>query len=289
MPRGHIRVVAPAGSFDAEAFARGVKCLRTRYRVSYDDAIMERRGYLAGDDGRRLKELVEAIEDPDVDAIVAARGGYGTTRLLDGLNPQLVVDNPKLLVGFSDITALHALWARAGVGSLHGSMVATLGGLNEALSTRWMRAAEGALPPELTDLTALSPGRASGPLLGGNLAVLSALVGTAHFPPIDGAVLFLEDVSERPYRVDRMLTSWRSAGLLTRPAAVVLGAFCQCESATDGVGVEEVLAERLGDLGVPVLMGLPAGHLDDNLELPFGHRVQVDGDGGRLSFEQTEC
>jgi muramoyltetrapeptide carboxypeptidase len=119
--------------------------------------------------------------------------------------------------------------------------------------------------------------------------VLTALLGTKHFPPIDGAVLFLEDVSERPYRVDRMLTSWRSAGLLSRPAAVVLGGFCRCEAATDGVRVEDVLAERLDDLGIPVLAGLPAGHLDDNLELPFGRRVRVDADAKRLSFEEIEA
>ena len=122
-------------------------------------------------------------------------------------------------------------------------------------------------------------------MLGGNLAVLTALIGTPHFPPLTDAVLFLEDIGERPYRVDRMLTTWRSAGAFKGVRGVVLGAFTQSDPGSDGVSVEEVLCERLGDLGVPVARGLPAGHLDDNSELPFGARVSLDASAGRLQLQ----
>jgi muramoyltetrapeptide carboxypeptidase len=280
-----IQVVAPAGPFDAADFARGVERLRARYDVRHDPAILDRTGYLAGSDERRGRELLAALQDDSVHAILAARGGYGATRLLDRIPAALVSAHPKLLAGFSDITALHALWARAGVGSLHGPMVATLGRGSEALVERFCHALEGALPPPILGLSTVTRGRARGPLLGGNLAVLTALVGTPYALPLEGCVLFLEDTGERPYRVDRMLTTWLQASLLEKPVAIVLGAFSDAAPGPDGVTVEQVLAERLGNLGKPVLAGVPAGHVEDNLELPLGAVVEVDADRGTLTFE----
>jgi muramoyltetrapeptide carboxypeptidase len=188
-------------------------------------------------------------------------------------------------VGFSDVTALHAAWARAGVRSLHAPMVSALGRAGGALVDRWMSAVEGATPEPIGHLTALAGrGQAEGPLVGGNLAVLAALAGTPFAPPLDGSILFLEDVGERPYRIDRMLTTLRHAGWLERVSGVVLGAFTGAEPAPDGTTSDEVLAERLGDLSVPVLGAIPAGHVDDNLELPLGARVALDGTRGELRF-----
>jgi muramoyltetrapeptide carboxypeptidase len=280
-----IQVVAPSSPFPVDEFERGVERLRARYDVRYDPAIVTRSGYFAGDDDRRARELLAAIADDQVHAIVAARGGYGATRLLPRLEVSDVASHPKLLVGFSDVTALHALWARAGLQSLHGAMVAGLGRAAEAQVERWCAAAEGAAPTPLRGLRAIAGGRASGPLLGGNLAVLTALIGTPHAPPLAGSVLFLEDIGERPYRVDRMLTTLTQAGALALPRAIVLGAFVDAAPGADGVTVEQVLAERLGGLGIPVLAGLPAGHVDDNLELPFGRTVHVDATNATLEFE----
>lgn len=252
--------------------------------MRFDEAIFEREGYLAGSDLRRLEELRAAIIDPSVRAIVAARGGYGAQRLLDGLDPELVRSHPKILVGFSDITALHALWARAGVRSIHGAMVAALGRGDEALLERWRGLLYGAVSEPVGDLRAIVGGRAEGVLVGGNLAILAALCGTPYAPPLDGAILFLEDIGERPYRVDRMLTTLHHAGWLARVAGVALGAFTESPPGSDGVEVSEVLVERLGALQVPVVMGVPAGHIDDNLELPFGSRVALDADAGMLTF-----
>lgn len=284
-PGARVRVVAPSSPFDVSEFQRGVERLKSRYDVSYDPSITRRRGYFAGDDARRLQELRDAIEDPSIDGILAARGGYGATRLLSQLDPTQVRARPKLLVGFSDITALHALWARAKVSSIHGPMVATLGRADDATCERHLNALEGRGPAQLSDLQPITRGRAEGVLVGGNLTVLCAMLGTPQLPSLDGSVLFLEDIGEKPYRVDRMLTSLRDAGVLHGVRGIVLGAFEKADAGPDGVTVDEVLQERLHDLGVPVLAGLPCGHVEDNLELPFGTRVVVDAGAGVVSFE----
>lgn len=279
-----MRVVAPASPFGADDFHRGVERLRARYRVTFREDVFAREGFLAGDDARRLAELGEALADPSVDAIVAARGGYGATRLLSRLDPAKVRAAKKLLVGFSDLTALHALWARAGLRSIHGPMVCALGRADPPLVDRWIGIAEGRAIEPLEGLRPLSGGSCEGPLLGGNLAVLAALAGTPHTPPLDGAILFLEDVGEAPYRVDRMLTTLRDAGWLARVRAVALGTFSGCDPRDDGRTVDDVLRDRLGDLGIPVLTGIGAGHVPDNLELPFGARAHLDADRGTLTF-----
>ncbi len=280
-PGDAIRIVAPAGSFDATALAEGAARLRTRYEVRVGEGIGERRGYLAGDDRRRLEELHRALEEPDVRAIVCARGGYGAARLLDRLPSGTVRRSRKLLVGFSDVTALHAAWALAGLRSLHAPMVAWLGAASDDALARWFRAVEGE-PPAPFATEAIVPGAAEGPLVGGNLAVLAGLAGTPWFPPVDGAILFLEDVGERPYRVDRMLTQLRLAGVFGRVAGVAVGAFTGCDAGPDGTTVDAVLRDRLGDLAVPVVAGLPVGHVDDNVPLPLGARARIEAEPSRL-------
>ncbi len=258
--------------------------MRERYVVRFDEGLMTRTGYLAGDDARREAELLAALDDPTVDAIVAARGGYGATRILDRIPIERVARSPKLLVGFSDVTALHALWQRAGVRSMHASMIAGLGRASDAHVARFVRALEGEAAAPLSGLSTVAEGEAEGPLVGGNLSVLAALVGTPYAPPVDGAVLLLEDVGERPYRVDRMLTTLAHAGWLSRVAGVALGAFTGSPPGDDGTRIEDVLRERLSYLPVPVVAGVPAGHVDDNVALPLGARVRLDAANGTLQF-----
>jgi muramoyltetrapeptide carboxypeptidase len=256
--------------------------LRRRYEVSYSEAILAHKGFLAGSDEHRLRELQLALANPRVDAIIAARGGYGATRIAPLLAAADVHEHAPLLVGFSDISALHALWAHAGVSSLHASMVASLGRSSELLFERFCAALEGQFPARVDDLETYAAGVTEGILLGGNLAVLTALIGTPLFPPLHDAVLFLEDIGERPYRVDRMLTTWRNAGAFRGVRGIVVGAFAQGEPGADGVTLGQVLRERLSDLDVPVVAGFPAGHIDDNHELPFGRRVTLDAGQGHL-------
>lgn len=283
---GHVRVIAPSSPFDVDDFERGVARLRARYRVTYAPEITVRRGFLAGDDERRRGELARAIDDPEIDAILAARGGYGAMRIAVSIDPARIAARPTLLVGFSDVTALHALWARAGVCSLHASMAGALGRASDAALARWISTIEGAPLPALRGLEPLGAARgvAEGPLLGGNLAVLAAMVGTPLAPSLDHAILFLEDVGEAPYRLDRMLTQLLLSGALDRVAGVLLGTFTRCEAGPDGTTALDVLEERLTPLGVPVLSGVEAGHGPEPLELPFGSRVRVDAGAGLVTF-----
>ncbi len=271
-----VAVVAPSGPFDLESFEAGLAWLRTRYEVRVDEEdIKSRHGFLAGPDGRRLRELRDAIMDPEVSAIIAARGGYGATRLLPDLDMGRVADANKLIVGFSDITALHALWARAGVRSIHAPMVTGLGKASDAAREHWAGVLEGTVTPGPWDVEMISGGEAEGPLLGGNLAVLGALLGTPYELPVDGAILLLEDVGERPYRLDRLLTSLHHATWLERCAGVVLGGFTEGKPGPDGVTPEQVLEERLGHLGVPVARGLPVGHMDENEPILLGVKARL--------------
>lgn len=265
-------------------FERGVERLRARYDVRFASSIGARHGFLAGDDARRRDELTRAIDDPELDAILVTRGGYGAMRILDGIDPARVAAHPKLFVGFSDLTAIHALWARARVCSIHGSMVGGLGRLAPSSVERWIAIVEGAPPPAIEGLEAVAGGIAEGRLLGGNLALLAAMVGTALFPPLDGAILFLEDVGEPPYRIDRMLTQLILSRALDGVVGVAVGAFTRCNAGPDGTSGEDVVRERLRTLGVPVVTGIDSGHVDDPVELPFGATTRIDGDRGAVTF-----
>jgi muramoyltetrapeptide carboxypeptidase len=284
-----IQLIAPSSPFPREDFALGVAKLEARYEIGYSPSICDRAGFLAGSDDRRAAELLAAIEDDSIHAIVAARGGHGATRILSRIDPGAIARHPKPLVGFSDVTALHAQWARAGLGSIHGAMVAALGRSTDALVQRWIGALEGDFGPPLHGLSTIAEGRGGsrvcGRLCGGNLSVLTALMGTPYAPPLAGTVLFLEDHGERPYRVDRMLASWRNAGWLASLRAIVLGAFTDCRPGPDGTTIEQVLDQNLRTLDIPVLSGVPAGHLDDNRELPLGALAEVDAARGSVCFE----
>ncbi len=275
-PGDCIAVVAPSSPFGAERFDQGIAWLRQRYRVKAGADILARAGYLAGSDARRAAELSGAMLDPEVKAIVAARGGYGAMRIADELPWDAFAASPKWLVGFSDVTALHACaWAR-GVASIHAPNVTGLGqdgGLAaEEEAAAWLRAIEQPQEPQAwKGLRVLHPGRreggensAAGPLLGGNMSLVHAIAASGKLVLPEGCVLALEDVTERPYRIDRMLTSLRSGGYLRRASAIVFGSFAQCEPGIDGVTVDEVLAVATGDLGVPVLTGAPFGHASPN-------------------------
>jgi len=277
-------VVAPAGPFDEEAFRAGLAWLGERYEVVHRPDIFAKTGYLAGDDARRLGELLDAVADPSVDAVVCARGGFGATRLLPGIDPALVREANKMIVGFSDITALHSVWARAGVRSIHAPMVAALGCASDTLRERWIDTLEHPGIARSWDLCPLNPKPrpVSGLLAGGNLAVLGALVGTPFAPRLEGRILFIEDVGERPYRIDRILTTMKQAGGLQGLAGLVVGAFTEGDPGPDGVSIEEVLTDHFGDAPFPVLTGFPAGHIAENEPIPLGAEAVIED--GRLDI-----
>jgi len=287
-PGDVVRVIAPSFAVPRERFEQGAALLAARYRLRYDPATLFRtERYFAGPDELRLAELEAALRDPEARAVIMARGGHGLLRLLPFLNPDLLRANPKPLVGFSDGTLLCAFAARAGVASIHGPVVAQLGRLPEedrtALFGLLERPGSGLL---LSELDAPVPGRIQGPLVGGNLEVFSRLLGTPHMPDPTGAILFFEDVDERPYRVDRLLTHLDLAGLFAVAAAVVVGEFTACKepegSKLDSPTVEEVLRDRLGRLAIPVAFGAKIGHGDRNAPLPCGTLCELDTRHGTL-------
>jgi muramoyltetrapeptide carboxypeptidase len=278
-PGSRLAVVAPAGPFNEEAFCAGLGWLQERYEVTHRPDIFAKTGYLAGDDNRRLSELLEALADPSVDAIVCARGGFGTTRILPGIGESLVHAANKLVIGFSDVTALHSIWAEAGVRSVHAPMVAALGKASEEIRDLWIDTVEHHGRARSWALSSLHScdHDTSGVLTGGNLAVLGALLGTEHQPRLSGRILFIEDVGERPYRVDRVLTSMKQAGLFEGLAGLVVGAFTEGEPGADGVTTEDVIAGHFADAPFPVLTGFPAGHIDGNVAIPFGATARIVG------------
>ena len=275
-----IAIVAPSSGFAREELFRGLAWLAVRYRLRVPGAILARQGFLAGDDDARARVLAAAMTDPGIDGIVCARGGYGATRILDRLPWDAFAARPKRLVGFSDVTAIHLAAQARGIETIHGPNVTGLGrsiGASERLS---LIGALEDLPLAAWPVRSLVAGTARGPVLGGNLALVEAMAAAGALPSLAGAIVALEDVTERPYRIDRMLTSLRPH--LRHAAAIVFGGFTQCAPGPDGVTVEEVLAERTGDLGIPVAIGAPFGHGAPNHAFPLGRTADLAA--GLLSF-----
>jgi len=286
-PGSLIGVIAPAGPMDAERLAR-VPALYEAfgYRSRLYPCCDPREGYLAGPDAARLADLHAALADRDVAAIHAVRGGYGCMRILDGVDPALLRAHPKLLIGYSDLTALHALWAREGLPSLHAPMSDMLlpgrEADQQALFTtlqNGLRAGD-VLAPELDPGGLRVPGQARGRLIGGNLSLVAALQGTPWAWKAEGAILFLEDINEELYRVDRLLTQLRLGGVFDAVAGFVLGSF------TEATSPQALLREMLMPLGKPVLGGWPTGHGTPNRPLPMGVQVALDATAGRITLRE---
>jgi muramoyltetrapeptide carboxypeptidase len=278
-----VRVIAPSSPFDRTLVLRGIGWLGQRYRVEFDWSIFDRSGFLAGSDARRLDELNRALADPDLSAIVAARGGYGLTRIAHLADYGALLRHPKWIVGFSDITALHVEAQSVGVASLHGPNAAGLGRSDAWTRGRFLNALESPTAALHFDgLQTLSSGVASGVLTGGNLSLLFTCQasGRLHLPP--AAILVIEDVAEASYRIDRMLSALLASGALDRVTGVVVGDFTDCPDGPHGVPVRSVLAEHLGALGVPVVTGLRFGHERWNEFVPLGVDAELDADAGRL-------
>jgi muramoyltetrapeptide carboxypeptidase len=287
-PDDVVRVIAPSGPVFPEAFAAGAAVLAARYQVRYDPAtLFAAQGFLAGSDDQRLSCLVEALRDPEARAVFMGRGGYGLLRIASRIDPDLLRSHAKPIVGFSDGTVLLALAARAGIAAVHGPVVTQLGRLPVEDQAALFSLLESPEPrPLLAGLESLRTGNARGPLLGGNLEVFSHLIGTDFLPDLDGAILFLEEVGERPYRIDRLLTHLEFAGIFARVAGVVVGDLVACAepqgSRVTSPSAIEVVRERLGRLGIPVVLGARIGHGERNLALPYGVEVSLDAQAGTL-------
>jgi muramoyltetrapeptide carboxypeptidase len=278
VPGAVVRVVAPAGPFEVPLLWRGLGFLRERYRVRFDRGIFSRQGFLAGSDERRLAELSAALAEPEVGAVLCARGGYGLSRIAHLVAWASLARAPRWLVGFSDATVLHVEAAAVGVASLHGINVSGLGRGDAVARASLVDALEApARARRFSGLATVVAGQGEGVLFGGNLTLLHACATAGRLRAPERCVLFLEDVGERAYRIDRMLTTLLVGGHLANVAAIVLGDFTDCD------GGDAVLVERLSTLGVPIASGLPCGHGRSNEPLVVGAPAVLDASRGVLS------
>lgn len=290
-PGARVALVAPAGPLrgqrDLDHAIANVRALGWQPVVG--EHALASDGYFAGRDDLRLADFNRAARDESVDMIWCVRGGYGAMRLLDGIDYAALRRTPRPIVGFSDITALHAaIGPRADLVTYHGP---TARGELTDFSRRSLQLALAGEDPftEGAAMRALFPGRATGPLVGGNLALLTALCGTAYAPGYEGAILVLEDVNEAVYRIDRMLVQLRLAGALGRCAGIVFGAFTAAPEEETGGGarrLDDVLAETARALRVPCVCGAPVGHIAEQWTVPLGAVATLDAGSGTLALDR---
>ncbi len=286
-----VAVVAPGGPVDPGKLARGLARLSAAGFVPETaEGLLRREGYLAGDDRHRAGQMEWALTLPEARAVMAARGGYGTTRLLPLLDWGKAAARPKLLIGYSDITALLAyVSTRLRLPAIHGPMAAAdLAGRPDGRALdAFARLAGGEVSPREPwglPCERLRGGAAEGVLAGGCLSVLTALLGTPYEPDFQGTLLFLEDVREPSYRIDRMLTQWVQSGRLRKIAGIVAARIAPVHD-DEEEGIRRAFASAGKDLSVPVWYGFPAGHVRPNYPLPFGVRARIDARGRLFLLE----
>ena len=285
-------IVAPAGPVDRERLQRGMRVLTDwGLEPRLAQHAQDRSGLFAANDADRAADLAAAFADRGQRAVLYARGGYGTTRLLPRLDLAKVRRSGKLLAGYSDITALGlALSRESPFPYLYAPNVDDLAGQPPVFDAASYRAGLFGQHPggrqEVGGLTSLRGGKADGIVLGGCLSLIVTLVGTPFEASFDGRVLFLEEVNEEPYRIDRMLTHLATAGRLDGLAGLLVGQLVSCDRGTgvDGPTAEDVMASFADRIDGPVLLGLPAGHGPDRQTIPLGVRVEVDGAAGTVIF-----
>lgn len=292
-----IAIVAPSGPVCGEALERGIRLLESfGLKVKVGPSVKKRWGYLAGSDAERAEDLMEAWADPEVRGVIAARGGYGAMRVIPHLDFDCIRQNPKIFLGYSDITTLHlAFWKEAGLVTFHGPVAEMSPVKMNSYNCTWLRETlfgswpPGDLPVPVAPndapctphrFTVFEKGRVRGELVGGNLSLIASAIGTLWEIDTRGKVLLLEEVGERPYRIDRMLCHLKLAGKLDDAAGFCLGDFTDCEGNLGpdrpGFTVAEVLNQYFAGTGKPCIGNIPAGHGKYNSVLPLGVEVAIE-------------
>ncbi|MDD4274424.1 MAG: LD-carboxypeptidase [Desulfobacter postgatei] len=284
-PKDVIGVAAPSARFDAQSFRKGVLCLESMgFEVHIPEGITGRYRYLAGTDRQRADVLNSLFADPGIKGIIAARGGFGAMRILPLLDWDTIAGNPKLFMGFSDPTALiSSLVCKVGICALHGPNLVSLGQADEKTLDSFAKNVTGCFTRiNLPSDQVLAGGRATGRLMGGNLATLVHMIGTAFQPDFTGSILFIEDVGEPAYKIDRMLTQMKMAGVLEGVKGVATGSFENCD---DESYIPQIIQEVFIDANIPICMGIDAGHGTVNRSLPMGGGVILDADQAILEWD----
>ncbi|NNE30659.1 MAG: LD-carboxypeptidase [Saprospiraceae bacterium] len=287
-----IGVIAPGSAASEEQIEKGISQIKSLgFKVKEGKFLRSRHGYLGAKDQGRLEDLHSMFADSSVQGIWCIRGGYGCGRLLPMIDYRLVKKNPKPLIGYSDITALHnAIFQKTGLICFHGPNAQpemtdyTRSGFEGMLmdGKRSIQAFEGESENDYQTLGYLHTGTAEGRLVGGNLSLLASMAGTEFKLDAKNKIVFLEDVGERPYRIDRMLTQLLQSSRLSEAAGIILGQFKNCEAKdlNTSLSLEACLKDRLGGLGIPVQTGFSFGHVDDQCTLPVGARVRMNTSSG---------
>lgn len=301
-----IGLITPASAVTRQAFEKAVENLEAiGFEVKYTENMSVRKGFLAGTDQQRLDDLHQMFEDPTIDGIVCARGGYGSARLLPHINYNLIKANPKVLVGYSDITALlYGIHQQTGLVCFHGPVGASEYSDFTAKSFEQVlmkgKTPKFEIPKEWEEIEdpafqtlPIVSGTAEGALVGGNLSLMCSLMGTPYDIDFKDKIVFIEEIGESPYRVDRMLTQLLNSGKLAQAKGIAIGVFKGCETKPDdpdfalSTSLENVLKDRFGSLKIPVLYGLPIGHIDDNATLPFGIQAELDVEKATLKLLES--
>lgn len=299
-PGDTIGLITPGSYLSDEGLGRAVRNLESLgFRVKLGEHISAENGFVAGTDEQRLADLHAMFADPEVAGIWCARGGYGCTRLLPFIDYDLIRDHPKALIGYSDITALHiAIHQRTGLVTFHGPVGASdltdytraqfEAVLMEGRAPYTIELSEDNLAKEAEAYqpAVLRPGKARGVLTGGNLSLLAALCGTPDEPDFAGKLVFLEEIGEKPYRIDRMLTQLRQATALHEAAGLALGVFAGCEPDEDdrSLSLQETLTDRLAELGPAAVYGLSFGHIANQCTLPVGVEAELDTEARTITL-----
>ena len=254
----------------------------------YDKRLFALCDQFAGDDEWRAATLQSYLDDPEIDAILCARGGYGTVRIIDKINFEKFLLNPKWIIGYSDVTVLHAHLQSIGCESLHATMPINFSdNTEEALNSLYEALTKGNLSYEMESAPINICGEAEGELVGGNISVLYSLLGSSSFPDTDGKILFLEDLDEYLYHIDRMMAALKRAGKLDNIKGLVVGGLTKMHdnSIPFGKNAEQIILEYVKDKGIPVCFNFPAGHIDDNRAMVFGRKTKLKVENGKLKIE----
>jgi len=296
-----IGVVSPASSpANLENIEKGVKYLeKLGYRVEIGKNVGKAHGYLAGSDEERLNDLNSMFENKAIKAIFCVRGGYGSGRLLDKIDFSIIKKNPKILVGYSDITALQmAIFKKTGLVSFAGPMVATdfSGKVNEFTEENFWRVITSSKKigklhnPRNEKFYILNSGRGEGKILGGNLALFVSLMGTEFMPSMKDSILMLEDIGEPPYRVDRLLNQIKLGNIFNDINGVILGRFVDCydsDKTKETITLNEVIEHYFNKLKIPILYSFSHGHIEENLTIPFGINCKLNASRSFVELNES--
>jgi muramoyltetrapeptide carboxypeptidase len=276
-PGQEIGIIAPAGPVNAVTLRDGLELLSTLgFKPILGSHLYNTQGYLAGSDISRLEDIHEMIGNSQIKAIFFARGGYGCMRLLDQLDYDLIRKNPKIIMGFSDITALLlSILAKTGLITFHGPVVNGMnkGSLDNIDHLMKLLGGKNRFSIGLDSAEIYFDGEAEGILVGGNLSLISHLNGTPYLPSFDGGILFIEEKNEAPYRLDRMLTHLRLSGIMKKIKGLIIGSLVECGNDEE---IGQVLSNCLADMNIPIVYGGPFGHGDENIAIPIGVRAKLD-------------